>query len=286
MTQPSTSPTTSSDQVLAVIGVGGMGRSIARRLGTGKTLLLADFDDATLAAAAAELRGDGFTVQTQTVDVADAASVADLARTAGSLGAVVQVAHTAGLSPVQAPAAAILAVDLLGVAQVLDAFGQVIAPGGAGVVIASMAGQLSAALTAEQEQALALTPTDQLASLPFASADAVADPGAAYGLAKRANQLRVAAASSTWGARGARVNSISPGIISTPMGQAELSGRAGDHMRAMVAASGTGRLGTPEDITAAAAFLLGPESSFVTGTDLLVDGGVVAAVRSGRLQLG
>jgi len=286
MTQPSTSPTTSSDQVLAVIGVGGMGRSIARRLGTGKTLLLADFDDATLAAAAAELRGDGFTVQTQTVDVADAASVADLARTAGSLGAVVQVAHTAGLSPVQAPAAAILAVDLLGVAQVLDAFGQVIAPGGAGVVIASMAGQLSAALTAEQEQALALTPTDQLASLPFASAAALPHPGAAYGLAKRANQLRVAAASSTWGARGARVNSISPGVISTPMGQAELDGEAGDSMRAMVAASGTGRLGTPEDITAAAAFLLGPESSFVTGTDLLVDGGVVAAVRSGRLQLG
>ena len=118
--------------VLVVVGVGGMGRSIARRLGSGKTVLLADFNDNALSAAAAELGADGHTVRTQTVDVADAESVSALAVTAGELGPVVHVAHTAGLSPTQAPAAAILAVDLVGVALVLEAFGAIIAPGGAG----------------------------------------------------------------------------------------------------------------------------------------------------------
>jgi len=285
----STSPTPEGPgprPVLVVIGVGGMGRSIARRLGPGKTLLLADFDADSLGATTAALRGDGFDVHARVVDVSDAASVAALAQAADDLGPVVQVAHTAGLSPVQAPVDAILAVDLLGVALVLDAFGEVIAPSGAGVVIASMAGQMSRPLDAEQEAALALTPAEELLALPFLVGDAVPDPGTAYGVAKRGNQVRVAAASTAWGAKGARINTISPGIIATPMGQAELAGAAGDSMRAMVEASGTGRLGTPEDITAAAAFLLGPEAGFVTGSDLLVDGGVVAAVRSGRLQLG
>lgn len=272
--------------VLVVIGVGGMGASIARRLGSGKTVLLADFDEATLAAAATGLRTDGYTVHTHSVDVADAASVAALAAAADALGPVVQVAHTAGLSPTQAPSTAILAVDLLGVALVLDAFGAIIAPGGAGVVIASMAGQTSASLTPEQEHQLAVTPTAELTSLPFATADAVPDPGQAYGLAKRANQLRVQAAGSGWGARGARINSVSPGIISTPMGQQELDGPSGGIIRAMVEASGAKRLGTPEDITAAVAFLLGPDATFITGIDLLVDGGVIAALRSGQVRFG
>lgn len=269
--------------VLVVVGVGGMGKSIARRLGSGKTVLLADFNDASLAAAAAELRTDGYTVRTHTVDVSDAESVSALAVTAGELGPVVQVAHTAGLSPTQASAAAILAVDLVGVALVLEAFGAIIAPGGAGVVIASMAGQTSAPLTAEQEHQLAVTPAAELASLPFVTAEALPDPGQAYGVAKRANQLRVQAASSGWGARGARINSVSPGIISTPMGQQELDGPSGVYMRAMIDASGAKRLGTPDDITAAVAFLLGPDSTFITGIDLLVDGGVIAALRSGQV---
>jgi NAD(P)-dependent dehydrogenase (short-subunit alcohol dehydrogenase family) len=168
----------------------------------------------------------------------------------------------------------------------LDEFGAVIAQGGAGVVIASMAGTMAAGqLPPEAEGALALTPADQLPSLPFLSSAAVPNPGAAYGIAKRANQLRVQAASLTWGKRGARVNSISPGVISTPMGQAELSGESGAMMQGMIDVSGTGRIGTPSDIAEAAAFLLGPSASFITGTDLLVDGGVIAAVRSGALQL-
>ncbi|WP_405855883.1 SDR family oxidoreductase [Streptomyces sp. NBC_01515] len=272
-----------SAKVLVIIGAGGMGLAVARRLGAGRTVLLADVGEDVLKAAGQTLRDEGLTVATQVVDVTSAASVQDLARTAQATGEVDQVVHTAGLSPVQAPAQAILKVDLLGVALVLDAFAPVIAAGGAGVVIASMAGHIAAALTPEQESALAGTPADRLLHLPFLSPDAVTDPAAAYGIAKRANHVRVAAASTAWGARGARLNSISPGVISTPMGQQELAGQAGHLIRALVDASGTGRLGTPSDIAAAAAFLLGPDASFITGTDLLVDGGVVAAVKSGHL---
>ncbi|MFF9729459.1 SDR family oxidoreductase [Streptomyces albidoflavus] len=268
--------------VVVVIGVGGMGEAIARRQGPGNRLLLADFDEATLAAVAERLRGQGHEVVTQAVDVSSASSVTALAEAAAGLGPVTQVVHTAGLSPVQASPAAVLRVDLLGTALVVEEFGHVVAPGGAGVVIASMAGHmLRTPLTAEQESALAHTPAGELLRLPFADPEALGQ--GAYGLAKYGNRLRVQAASAAWGARGARINSVSPGVIATPMGQQELDGASGRTMRAMVAASGTGRLGTPEDIAEAAAFLLGPGASFITGNDLLVDGGVVAALRSGHL---
>ncbi|MFJ9156269.1 SDR family oxidoreductase [Streptomyces griseoviridis] len=272
-----------SAKVLVIVGAGGMGLAVARRLGAGRTVLLADIGQDALRAAEQTLGDECLTVVTQVVDVTSAVSVQHLALTARAAGEVDQVVHTAGLSPVQAPARAILEVDLLGVALVLDAFAPVVAAGGAGVVIASMAGHLAPAFTPEQEHALAHTPADQLLQLPFLSPDIVTTPAAAYGIAKRANHVRVAAAGSAWGERGARLNSISPGVISTPMGQQELAGESGRVMRAMVDASATGRLGTPGDIAAAAAFLLGPDASFITGTDLLVDGGVVAAVRSGRL---
>lgn len=272
-----------STKVLVIIGAGGMGLAVARRLGAGRTVLLADIGEDVLKSAERTLGDEGLTVATQVVDVTSAASVQGLAQTAQAAGEVDQFVHTAGLSPVQAPAQAILKVDLLGVALVLDAFAPVIAAGGAAVVIASMAGHIAAALTPEQENALANTPADQLLHLPFLSPDTVTDPAAAYGIAKRANHVRVAAASTAWGERGARLNSISPGVISTPMGQQELAGQAGQLIRALVDASGTGRLGTPGDIAAAVAFLLGPDALFITGTDLLVDGGVVAAVKSGHL---
>lgn len=273
--------------VVVVIGVGGMGQAIARRQGAGGTLLLADFDEKVLGAVAEDLRGHGHRVRTQVVDVSSRTSVAALAAAASAVGPVTQVVHTAGLSPVQATASAILRVDLLGTALVLEEFGRVVAPGGAGVVIASMAGHMvpPSALTAEQAQALAHTPADDLLALPFLDADVLGAQGA-YPLSKYANHLRVHAAGTSWGERGARVNSISPGVISTPMGRQELDGESGRHMRAMVEASGTGRLGTADDIAAAAAFLLGPDAGFITGTDLLVDGGVIAALRSGRLARG
>lgn len=267
------------EDVVAVLGAGGMGRAIARRVGSGRKVLLADFDEATLDTAADLLRGEGHDVATRVVDVSGRDSVVSLVDAAADLGRVTHVAHTAGLSPVQASTEAILRVDLFGVALVLDEFSRIIAPGGAGVVIASMAGHSSAGLTAEQEKALAATPVQELLALPFLASETMGAPGSAYALAKRANVLRVQAAAGVWGERGARVNSISPGVISTPMGRQELASQNGEQMRAMVGMSAAKRFGTPDDVAAAAAFLLDQQAGFITGTDLLVDGGVTAAVR-------
>jgi NAD(P)-dependent dehydrogenase (short-subunit alcohol dehydrogenase family) len=270
-------------EVLVVIGVGGMGQAIARRQGSGRTVLLADLDEEALGSVAWAMTRDGHTVQTLVTDVASPESVDCLARRATELGAVTQLVHTAGLSPNQASAEAVLRVDLLGVALVLEAFGKVIAAGGSGVVIASMAGQFFPALTPEQELALVLTPAREILTVAHVNPETVTDSSVAYGLAKQANHVTVRAASIPWGRRGARINSISPGTIATPMGQLELDSPMGDGIRSLMAVSAAGRLGTPEEVAAAAAFLLGPESMFVTGADLLVDGGVVAAVRSGAL---
>lgn len=266
-----------AQQVAVVIGIGGMGRAIARRLGPGAHLLIADHDRQALHSAAAELDREGCTTTTAHVDVGSPESVTALARQAASLGEVGSVVHTAGLSPVQAGASAVLTVDLLGVALVIEEFTEVIAPGGAGVVLASMAAHGHPGFPPDVARQLANAPAAELLSLPITDAAGFADAGHAYSFAKRANLLRVQAASRTWGANGARINSISPGIIETPMGRAELDGRSGPDMRAMIAASNAGRPGTAAEIAEAAAFLLGPAASFISGTDLLVDGGAVAA---------
>jgi NAD(P)-dependent dehydrogenase (short-subunit alcohol dehydrogenase family) len=268
------------ESVAVVTGVGGMGEAVARRIGPGRHLVLADIEPAALDAVADRLRADGFRVTGCPTDVSDPDSVDALGRTAAGLGPIEAVVHTAGVSPVQATVAAILRVDLLGTAWMLDTFGALVAPGGAGVFVASMAGTMAGPDT-ERDERLATTPAAALLDLPELGPERITDPGTAYVLAKRANQVRVRAASVTWGRRRARVNSISPGVISTPMGAAELQGASGDVMRAMVAASAAGRIGTAQEIASAAAFLLGPDASYVTGTDLLVDGGVIAGLHHG-----
>ncbi|WP_045877775.1 SDR family oxidoreductase [Pseudofrankia sp. DC12] len=265
-------------RVVVITGLGGMGTAVARRLGCGSVVVLADVSSTVVGTVGRELRAEGYEIVEQPTDVSDAEAVAALADTASRLGRVGVVVHTAGLSPAQAPVNAILRVDLLGTALMLDAFAPVIAPGGAGVFIASMAGAL-AAQDPDFERRLATTPTESLLDLPELTA--IVNQGHAYGIAKRANQVRVRAASLVWGRRRARVNTISPGIISTPMGAAELESASGDMMRGMIAASPMGRVGTPHDIAAAVEFLAGPHSTFVTGTDLLVDGGAVAALTAG-----
>jgi NAD(P)-dependent dehydrogenase (short-subunit alcohol dehydrogenase family) len=274
-----------STDVLVVIGAGSIGRAIARRTGAGKHLLLADFDETTLQNAKTALADAGHAVITQRVDVSDRASVHALAQAAAGLGDVVQVVSTAGVSPVQASAEAVLAVDLYGTALVLEEFGQVIAPGGAGVHISSMAGHMPPPLDPQTAHALAFTPTEELLALPVLGKDAVPNSGAAYAVSKQANHLRVQAAAVTWGDRGARVNCISPGIILTPLARDEMSGPGAEGYQKMIETSAAGRVGTADEVATAAAFLLGPDAGFITGTDLLVDGGVIAALRAGRWQL-
>ena len=272
--------------VLVVVGVGGMGETIARRQAVGRKTVLADFNEAALEATAEKMRIDGFDVVTRKIDVSSRESVEDAAAYSASLGRVAQVVHTAGLSPTQAPLAAILRVDLVGVALSLEAFGNVIADGGAGVVISSSSGYLTPAFTAEQEQLIRTTSPEGLLDLPFFSPDALGNSaGLAYGMSKRANRVQVQHASGHWGTRGARINSVSPGVISTAMGIQELASPSGAFMRGMVEQSGTGRLGTPSDIADSVTFLLGPQASFITGIDLLTDGGAVAAVTSGRVPM-
>jgi len=273
------------NELVVVIGAGGIGEAIARRQGSGRSLLLADFKEDTLHAAATVLRAGGHTVTTQQVDVSSRESVSSLATTAAQLGRVVQVAHTAGLAPAQASPAEILAVDLLGTALVLEEFGRTIAAGGAGVVISSNAGYTMPSLEPSQDAALARTPCDELLALPFLGPEAIVSSARAYAMSKHANHVRVQAASLDWGDRGARVNSISPGIISTPMADAEMASEDGQMLRRMIEVSASARVGTTDEIAAAAAYLLGADATFITGADLLIDGGVIAALRAGRLQL-
>ena len=271
--------------VLVVVGAGGIGQAIARRQGAGKAILLADLNEDTLDAAAHVLEDFGYAVNTQRVDIASRASVHALADKAAQLGPVVQVVNTAGLSPVQASPEAILAVDLVGTALFLEEFGAVVAEGGAGIVISSMAGHMMPALEPSQDESLSNTPTDELLQLPLLGSTTIPNSGAAYAIAKRANQLRVRSAAVLWGDRGARVNSISPGIILTPLAKEEMSGPGAAGYQAMIEKSAAGRVGTTDEVASVAAFLLGSDAAFITGADLLMDGGVIAALRAGRLQV-
>ena len=185
--------------------------------------------------------------------------------------------HAAGVSPSQASPETVLKVDLYGTALVLEEFGNVIAAGGSGVVIASQSGHRLPALSVEQNRALATTPVHELLDLPFLQPDQVEDSLHAYQLAKRGSSLRVMAEAVRWGERGARLNTISPGIVITPLARDELAGPRGDGYRRMIDSSPVGRAGTPDEVAAVGALLMGPDGGFITGSDILIDGGVTAA---------
>ncbi len=262
--------------VTVVIGAGSIGQSIARRVSAGKHVLLADLREETADAAAKVLSDAGFDVTTSKVDVSSRDSVEALVALATSIGDITGVIHAAGVSPSQASPATILHVDLYGTALVLELFGEVIAKGGSAIVIASQSGHRLPALTAEQNKALALTPTEDMLALPMLQPELVTDPLNAYQISKRGNSLRVSAQAVRWGKRGARVNTISPGIIFTPLARDELSGPRGDGYRRMIESCAAQRGGTPDEVGAVAALLMGPEGTFITGSDFLMDGGVTA----------
>jgi NAD(P)-dependent dehydrogenase (short-subunit alcohol dehydrogenase family) len=270
-------------EVVVVIGAGSIGQAIARCVSAGKHVVLADVHLGNADLAADVLRDAGFDVTTVATDVSSRSSVHALVETATTFGEISGVIHAAGVSPSQASPATILSVDLYGTALVLEAFGNVITRGGAGVVIASQSGHRLGALTAEQDAALATTPADALLRLPMLQPDQVTDPLHAYQLAKRANSLRVMAEAVRWGERGARVNTISPGIIFTPLARDELNGPRGDGYRRMIELCPAGRGGTPDEIGTVAALLMGADGAFITGSDFLIDGGVTASYFYGAL---
>ena len=269
--------------VIVVIGTGSIGQAIARRVGTGKHILLADLRRENSEAAAKTLSEAGFEVSTAIVDVSSRESVHALVETASAIGGITGLIHAAGVSPSQASPSTILKVDLYGTALVLEEFGNVMESGGSGVVIASQSGHRLPALTTEEDKALATTATEELLALPMLQPDQVKDSLHAYQLSKRGNSLRVRAEAVRWGKRGARINTISPGIIITPLAKDELAGPRGDGYRRMIEASAVGRAGTPDEVGAVGALLMGADGAFITGSDFLMDGGVTAAYWYGEL---
>lgn len=269
--------------VVVVIGAGSIGAAIARRVGAGRRILLADLSRETADRVAGGMLDAGFDVSTAAVDIASRESVAKLADEAAAIGPIIGLVNAAGVSPSQAPAQTVLTVDLYGTALILELFGDRIAPAGAGIVIASMSGHRLPALTPEQDTALATLPVEQLLALPFLQPDRVRDSLHAYQLSKRGNALRVKAEAVRWGKRGARLNTISPGIIMTPLARDELNGPRGVGYRRMIDLSPAGRSGTPEEVATVAALLMGPDGGFITGSDVLMDGGVTSAFFYGDL---
>lgn len=270
-------------KVIVVIGAGSIGQAIARRVGAGKRIVLADLRQENADAAAKTLSEAGFDVSTEIVDVSSRQSVNSLVDLTTAIGNVTGIIHAAGVSPSQASPETILKVDLYGTALVLELFGNVIADGGSGVVIASQSGHRLEPLSIEQNKALATTPAEELLTLDFLQLPKVKDSLHAYQLSKRGNSLRVMAEAVRWGKRGARINTISPGIIITPLAKDELSGPRGEGYRRMIKLSAVGRAGTPDEVGNVGALLMGQDGAFITGSDFLMDGGVTASYWYGEL---
>lgn len=270
-------------EVVVVVGAGFIGQAVARRVGVGKHLLVANHSEQASAAVADTLANAGFDVSALAVDISSRTSVEALLAKAQTLGSITGLVQAAGVSPSQAPIEAILKVDLYGTALVLELFGNVVARGGSGVVISSQSGHRLPALTPEQDRLLALTPTEELLNLAMLQPGQVSDTLHAYQLSKRGNSLRVMAEAVRWGKRGARINTISPGIVMTPLARDELTGPRGAGYKRMIETCAVGRAATADEVGNVAALLMGPDGSFITGSDILMDGGVTAAYRFGDL---
>lgn len=267
------------NEVVVLLGASAIGLEIVRRIASNRTLLLGDINPINLERAKERLEDAGFTVETAIVDAGDRRSIQQFADKASQLGDITYYVHTAGLSPNQAAFDDIIRVDLVGTAIALDIFGEIVAPSAAGLVVSSMAGHMFAEqLSLEERQALAVTPADDLVNLDFINEEVL---GGAYGISKQGNILRVQAESLHWAKRGARINPISPGII-TPLARHELKANP-DGYQALIDQSATKRVGTTAEVATVAAYLLSEEASFITGIDLLIDGGVIAAMKSGRM---
>ena len=272
-------------EVIALLGAGSMGTAIIRRFAAGRKILLGDISEKNLEKVAHEFTYSGYDVETCIVNALDKASVDAFAEKAASLGPVKYFVDTAGASPNQTSPEHILKLDMVGTGYALDAFGKVMARGGAGLVISSQTGYMMR-LPNEVEQQILTTPTEELMDLPYMKETALQNTGFAYIIAKRANHLQaMKAAAGAWKERRARINTLSPGVIVTPLAYDEFAA-AGDNYQKMIDASAAMRTGSSDEIAEAGAFLLGEHAGFINGTDLLIDGGTIAAIRTGAYKLG
>ncbi len=272
-------------EVIILTGAGQIGMAIARRVGYGKTIIIGDKRMENADTVAHTLNQAGFDVVATEVDIASRTSIQKLISLAQEQGDIAMLINAAGVSPSQAPVETILKVDLYGTAVLLEEVGKVIRRGGSGVTISSQSGHRMAALTAEEDEQLATTPTEELLSLDILQPSRIKDTLHAYQLAKRCNVKRVMAEAVKWGARGARINSISPGIIVTPLAIDEFDGPRGDFYKAMFAASPAGRPGTADEIANVAELLMSSKGTFITGADLLIDGGATATFFYGEEKI-
>ena len=269
-------------QVVVLIGAGSIGQAIVRRVSAGKHIVLADYSKEQAMQAAITLENAGFECSTIQCDLGSKADICRLVEYAVSLGDVVNVINAAGVSPSQAPVSEILRVDLYGTSVLLEEFGKVMAPGGSGIIISSQSGHRLPALPPEQNQALATTAVDELLELPFIQA--IDDTLKAYQYSKRCNVLRVMYEATRWGRRGATINSISPGIIITPLANDELRGPRKEGYLKMIEGMPASRAGTPDEVGDLAEFLMSSRGRFITGADFLIDGGCTASYWYGDLQ--
>ena len=272
------------NDVLVLTGAGQIGMAIARRMGNGKKIFVADWKLENARTVVKIMREAGFDAAAHEVDISSRTAVLKLIEAAKKSGEISTFINAAGISPSQASIEQILKVDLYGTALLLEEFGKVIKEGGAGITISSQSGHRMPALSPEMDRQLALTPSDDLLDLEGLKTENIADTLHAYQMAKRCNVKRVMAEAVKWGRRGARVNSISPGIIVTPLALDEINGPRGDFYKNMFAKCPAGRPGTADEVANVAELLLSENGVFITGADFLIDGGATASFFFGELQ--
>lgn len=270
--------------VMILTGAGQIGMAIARRMGYGKKIVIGDKKPENAQAIAKIMNDAGFDVEAMEMDLSSRESIKNLIAKAQEYGEIAMLVNAAGVSPSQAPIEAILKVDLYGTAVLLEEVGKVIKEGGVGVTISSQSGHRMPALTPEEDEQLACTPTEELLSLDILQPENIKDTLHAYQIAKRCNEKRVMAESVKWGEKGARINSISPGIIVTPLAIDEFNGPRGDFYKNMFAKCPAGRPGTADEVANVAELLMSDKGAFITGSDFLIDGGATASYFYGPLK--
>lgn len=271
-------------RVMLLTGAGQIGMAIARRMGYGMKIIVGDKRIENAQTVAKTMNEAGYDVVPMEMNLSDRESIRSLIREGQKYGNISMLVNAAGVSPSQAPVEAILKVDLYGTAVLLEEVGKVIAPGGTGVTISSQSGKRMPQLTAEEDELLACTPTEELLSLDILQPCNIKDTLHAYQLAKRCNEKRVMAEAVKWGERGARLNSISPGIIVTPLAIDEFNGPRGDFYKNMFQKCPAGRPGTADEVANVAELLMSEKGAFITGTDFMCDGGATASYYYGPLK--